>query len=364
MIRVQDRLHRGSRGRRAWLSFALPALLLPVTASAQTADRVVTRSGTVTGRIVASDAGEVQVEDRSGETKRIAVDQIREVVFGGEPQELKAARSMLARGRAAEALEELGKIQPGDLDGAEPLLLAEVASAKAIAAARAALASGGDPREPGKQVAEFLARNPQSHRTYEMQELLGDLLARAGLPDKALAEYAKLSKGPAAFQVRAASARAAMLLEQQKYAEALAEYDAALRVDADDDAGRAQKRAAEIGRARCLANLGQAEEATAQCARVIAQADPEDAATLAAAYAALGGACRAIPGREQDALIAYLTVDLVYNSSPDSHAEALYHLVELWDKAAKPERAREARAMLESAYPGSRWAKRLGGSKS
>lgn len=345
------------------------ALLLFVTAGAgstdaQTPDRVVTRTGAISGRVVAADSGEVQIEDRSGETKKVPIDQVREVVFGGEPQELKGARTMLARGRPADALEELAKMQQGDLDGAEQILLDEVEWVRAAAAARQALATGADPREPGKQVADFLARHPQSHHAYDMHELLGDLLARAGLADKALAEYAKLAAGPPAFKVRAASARAAMLLEQEKYAAALGEFDSALAIDAKDDASLAQKSAAELGRARCLAALGKGEEAAGIVREVIRQADPEDGDVLGGAYAALGHAWRAIPGKEQDALIAFLTVDLVYNASPETHAEALFNLVDLWEKAASPERAREARAMLESTYPGSKWTKKLGGAKS
>lgn len=334
------------------------------TAGAQSLDRVVTRTGTLTGKVIATDPGEVQLEDRSGETKRVPIDQVREIQFGGEPQELKAARSMLMRGRPADAIEELAKIQPGDLDGADQLLLDELDFVRAAATARAALASGADPREPGKLVADFLAKHPQSHHTYDAQQLLGDLLARAGLQEKALAEYAKLAKGPPAFKVRAASARAAMLLEQQKHAEALAEFDAALRVDAADEAGAAQKRAAELGRARCLALLGKGEDAVGILRGLIQKSDPEDGAVLAGAYNALGQAYRALPGREQDALIAFLTVDLVYNTSPEDHAEALFNLVDLWDKASNPERAREARSLLESTYPKSQWTRKLVGAKS
>lgn len=342
----------------------LVALPLMATANGQSVDRIVTRSGTVTGRVIATDAGEIQLEDRSGETKRVPIDQVREVQFGDEPQELKAARSMLLRGRPADAVEELAKIKSGDLDGAEQIILDEMDYVRAAATARAALASGSDPREPGKMVADFLAKHPQTHHTYAMHELLGDLLGRAGLPEKALAEYAKLAKGPPAFKVRAASARAAMLLEQQKFAEALAEFEAAQRVDAADEAGAAQKRAAELGRARCLARLGKGEDAVGIVRGLIQQSDPEDAGVLAGAYNTLGQAYRALPGREQDALIAFLTVDLVYNAAPEEHAEALFNLAELWDKASNPERAREARSMLESTYPKSQWTRRLAGGKS
>ena len=85
-------------------------------AVAQTADRVVTTAGTVSGRITLTAPNEVQLEDRAGETRKIPIDQIREVQFGGEPAELKSARSMLSRGRPADALEELTKIAAGDLE--------------------------------------------------------------------------------------------------------------------------------------------------------------------------------------------------------------------------------------------------------
>ena len=337
----------------------LVTLLVGRGALAQTADRVVTSTGTISGRVTATDANEVQLEDRGGEIKKIAIDQIREVQFGGEPAELKSARSMLLRGRAADSLEELAKIEPTDLDGAEQILLDEVDYVRAAATARVALAAGGDPREAGKLVADFVAKHPDSHHAYDMQELLGDLLARAGRVDNALAAFGQLAKGPPAFKVRAASARAAMLLDQGKHAEALREFDAAVKIDSNDEASAAQKRAAELGRARCLASLGKPEEAVGLVQAVIQQADPEDGEVLGRAYNALGQAYRAAAGKEQDALIAFLTVDLVYNKVPENHAEALYNLVDLWEKGANPERSREARATLESSYPGSQWAKKL-----
>jgi tetratricopeptide (TPR) repeat protein len=355
-------IRRGAiAARRFFLLFLVTVVTLLVGrgAFAQTTDRVVTSSGTVSGRVTATDANQVQLEDRAGEMKKIAIDQIREVQFGGEPAELKSARSMLLRGRAADSLEELAKIEPTDLDGAEQILLDEVDYVRAAATARVALAAGGDPREAGKLVADFVTKHPDSHHTYDMQELLGDLLARAGRVDNALAAFGQLAKGPPAFKVRAASARAAMLLEQGKHAEALREFDAAVKIDSSDEASAAQKRAAELGRARCLAHLGKPEEAVGLVQAVIQQADPEDGEVLGRAYNALGQAYRAAAGKEQDALIAFLTVDLVYNKVPENHAEALYNLVDLWEKGANPERAREARATLESSYPGSQWAKKL-----
>jgi tetratricopeptide (TPR) repeat protein len=355
--------------RRSWLALGgrafvrLTALLVaavaPAMAHGQTADRVLTTEGTVSGKVVSVSANDVDVEDRNGETKKISIDRLREVQFGGEPQSLRTARSMLARGRAAEAIEELGKIQAEELDGAEQLLLDELEFVKAGAAGRAALASGGDPKVPGKLVVDFLAKHPKSHHFYEMKELLGDLLARAGDSSGALAAYSDVGKGPAALKVRAASAKARMLFDQQKFEDAMKEYDSAIKIDANDDASAAQKRAAELGKARCLSQLGKNDDAVTLVQGIIKQADPEEKDLLAAAYNVLGGAYRAAGDKDQDALISYLTVDLVYSGSPESHAEALYNIGELWERAKNPERARETRKLLEESYPASGWTKKL-----
>lgn len=325
---------------------------------AQSADRVFTSEGSVSGKIVSVTANDVDIEDRNGDTKKITIDKIREVQFGDEPQSLRSARSMLVRGRAADALEEVGKIEADELDGAEELLLNEVEFVKAAAAGRTALASGADPKDAGKLVMDFLTKHPKSHHFYEMKELIGDLLARAGKLDGALAAYSDVAKGPPALKVRAASAKARMLFDQQKYDDAIKEYDTAIKIDANDDASAAQKRGAELGKARCLSQLGKNQEAISLVQGIIKQSDPEEKEMLGRAYNVLGNAYRAAGDKDQDALISYLTVDLVYNGSPESHAEALYNLSELWERAKNPERAREARKLLEDSYPGSWWAKK------
>jgi len=327
---------------------------------AQTPDRVLSTEGTFTGKVVAVGVDGVDLEDRGGDTRKIAIDQIREVQFGGEPQSLRAARALLGRGRAADAVEEVAKVESSELDGAEPLLLDELDFVKAAAAGRAALAAGADPKEAGRLVTEFLTKHPKSHHFYEMQELLGDLLARAAKPDAAVAAYATLARGPAAFKVRAAAAKAGMLLDQQKFAEALAEYEAAIAVDAADESSAAQKRNAQLGKARCLAGLGKNAEAVELVLGIVKQSDPEEKELLARAYNVLGAAYRAAGDKDQEALISYLTVDLVYNGSPESHSEALAHLAELWEKAKNPERSREARKLLQETYPTSPWAKKAG----
>ena len=123
---------------------------------------------------------------------------------------------MLLRGRGADALDEVGKIEANELEGAEPLVLAELDFVKAAAVGRAALDAGGDVAAAAKGVAAYLAKHAKSHHLLQMQELQGDLMARAGKADEALAAYAQLAAGPGPAKVRAAAAKGALLLSQGK----------------------------------------------------------------------------------------------------------------------------------------------------
>jgi tetratricopeptide (TPR) repeat protein len=341
------------------------AIVSPGAAWGQAADRVNLFGGTsVSGKIVSVSPVGVDVENSDGDAQKVAIETVREVQFGAEPQSLKNARAMLLRGRGADARDEVGKIEADELDGAEPLVLAEVDFVRAAAAAQAVLEAGGDPATAAKTVADYLAKHPKSHHFFQMQELLGDLHARAGKPAEALAAYQQLDSGPPGMKVRAASAKAAMLLSQGKPDEAMAEYDAAIKLAGSDKASQPQKRSAELGKARCLSLQGKQDPAIEMVLQIIKDSGPEEKELLSRAYNVLGGAYRSMAGREQDALIQFLTVDLVYNTLPESHAEALFNLGELWDKGSNPERAREARQNLKAAYPASPWAAKLEASKS
>ena len=93
---------------------------------------------------------------------------------------------------------------------------------------------------------------------------------------------------------------------------------------------------------------------------ILRSSDPEEGDLLGRGYNVLGEAFRAA-GKDQDALISYLTVDLVYNSNPQNREEALFNLVELWKRGNFAERAREAQEQLESTYPNSPWLRKLTG---
>ena len=78
---------------------------------------------------------------------------------------------------------------------------------------------------------------------------------------------------------------------------------------------------------------------------------------MARAYNVLGTAYRQT-GRTQEALLAFLHVDVLYPSVPEAHAEALANLADLWQQVHQNERANRARKTLEEEYPDSPWTKK------
>jgi tetratricopeptide (TPR) repeat protein len=145
------------------------------------------------------------------------------------------------------------------------------------------------------------------------------------------------------------------------YAEALAKFDGVLAASQDDARAREQKLLATLGRAVCLAGTGKADEGIALATKIIDENNSQEKPVLfAKAYNALG-TCFLKAEKRQDALLAFLHVDLLFNQDPDAHAESLYHLSSLWKDMNKSERVLKARSLLESRYSGSPWANKKQG---
>ena len=321
---------------------------------------VLTDGNRVRGSIVSIAPDGIEIEGRSG-IEKFSISEIREVILDGEPESLASARTLLVRRDPQGAIDELTKLEPADIKDAEPRIREEYEFLKVATAAGAATAANGD--AAAQALAAFLTRNARSHHFFEGQEILGDLYARMGKYAEAATAYGALDRGPSALRIRAASSKARLLLEQGKPADAIKEFEAATKIPTEpgDSASAAQKGEARLGMARCLARTGKAADGVTVARAAIREADPGDRDLLAAAFAALGECQRAGGGKDEDALISFLTVDLVDNTVPEQHAEALYNLVELWEATKQPERAREARQALATTYPDSPWAKKLGG---
>jgi len=323
----------------------------------QAADIVRTIDGDrLTVTVTASSRDGLTVEDRDGAQRSLSVAEIIDVQFDGEPQELRTARNLLTRGRSGDALEELSKIDAAA--GLTDLMKADRDFLAAASQAKTALLDASNQeqlRNAGRELLAFATTHPQSFHYYATRELVGDLLAASGDTEKAGEFYEQLAAGPPAMKIRAATGRGRMLLAVGDFAGAVAAFEQAEAIDATDAASLEQKRLAGLGKARGLGGLGKGDEAIAAVNLLLDGADPEDAELLGPAYNTLGDAHRAA-GRLQDAVLSYLTVDLVYNTNPSAHAEALAKLAEVWDEIGQPERSREARNTLQSTYPETSWA--------
>jgi tetratricopeptide (TPR) repeat protein len=309
------------------------------------------------GRIVQMTAQEVTLVT-SVKNETIPVNQIESLDFDGEPTVLKNARNCVADGRYADAQKFLEGVNLDNIDRAE--LKQEVEFYAALATTRLALSGKLRIVDAGKLMGDFVSKYPQNFHYLEANELLGDLLVANMRYGDARKYYERVGQAPwPDYKMRAAVAIGQVLLAEGKPEEAMKSFEGVLRMKAADGLSQAQHLAATLGKARCLAETKQADEAIKIARDVIAKADAaEDAALLARAYNTLGVALRKA-GRTQEALFAFLRVDTLYSSDGDAHAEALYHLVHVWQDLKNVVRMQETRRILEDQYKESRWCKAM-----
>jgi tetratricopeptide (TPR) repeat protein len=315
-------------------------------------------TGTVKGTLSAMTPTEVSLDMAAGQKKQIAVNDIDAILFEGEPPEIKLVRSQIANGNFEQALTMLEKIDPAKVT--RPEVKQDLMFYKALSRARLALAGSGDVREAGSQMRTFVNANPTNYHFLPAAELLGDLFAAVGLLDRAYEQYAVVEKAPwPEYKMRAGVAKGRVLASQKKYPEALAAFDAVLKLSGGGkEAAESQKLAAQLGKATCLAATGEPDAGIKLVQEVIDKAEPEDADLNARAYVTLGNCYRQKEGATKDALLAFLHVDLLYNRDREAHAEALWNLARLWNELGKPERALQATQLLKDHYGGTSWASR------
>jgi tetratricopeptide (TPR) repeat protein len=189
--------------------------------------------------------------------------------------------------------------------------------------------------------------------------MMGDLLMISGRFENAQKQYAELAKTPwPDYKMRSAVAVGRTLQAQNKHAEAIRQFDAALAMADDGTDSQNQKLSATLGKAVSLAETGKVDEAAGIIQKIIQDTDPQERELHARAYNALG-TCYEKANKQKEALLAFLHVDVLYNTVPEAHAEALAHLVPLWKDIGQDERSRESREMLQQRYSGSRWAKQM-----
>jgi tetratricopeptide (TPR) repeat protein len=314
----------------------------------------------VSGTLKSVTATEATIDVTGGKLEKIPVTDIESIEYDGEPNDLKLARSALKSGSDKNALVQLDKIKLETV--VKPEVRADIAFYRAYANARMALAGAGNIKDAGGMMFQFASTNTNNYHYLQAQEMLGELLVADGNIDAALKAYALLDASPIdEYKMRAGTARGRALLSQKKYPEAQAEFEKVLTIPFNPmtqkgTSAESQRFAAVLGKAQCQAYTGGFEDAIKELeGNIIANINPEEAALQALAYNTLGNCYNQKPDGKKSALLAFLHVDVLYNSVPAAHAEALWNLSGLWVDIGKNERGQECLNRLNRLYPGSPW---------
>jgi tetratricopeptide (TPR) repeat protein len=294
-------------------------------------------------------------------TKEFAVNEIKFVQLPGAPRDLIEAQNAAADADWGRVIELLDKIPPPQL--ASEMVKQEVDFYRALAGARLAVSRGAgapaaaEAQAAGTALVAYLNANRNSWHFYDTNEAVGDLLVSMGRFEQAPAYYNELASAPwPEYKMRAAVALGRALASQGKHAEAIKQFDVAIATDAKTKSAQAQALVAKIGKAKSAIELGRAQEGMQLLTKAIDELPTEDNQLCGTAYNALGNAYLQLK-QPKDALYAFLFVDSLYNQSAPQHAEALYHLKDLWNQLSHPDRAKEAADKLKSRYPTSPWNK-------
>ena len=335
-------------------------------ASVDAADQVVTRNETLFGKIESVSTEAVQLLPRGSVSaaRKIGVSDIVMIQFSDEPQDLIEAKRRLVKNNFVGALEAIQQVDEDEIQSASVAVRGEYAYVRAVAGGHVAMGAAGKISSALSSIKNVIDQFTRSIHYYELLEVAGDLEQALGRYDEAASRYKKIALGPPPMVVRAGRLKGDVLAAEGRYPEAIKEFEKVQSVDLVGGFVEQEKMMACLGQAESLLSLGRFSEAASLIRTMLSGSHPEEVpiatthVLLGNAYSLLGRALAEMK-QDQDALIAYLTVDLVYGDSPETHAEALFQLFQLWNRGGYPRRAEEVRKKLIKTYPKSTWATEL-----
>jgi len=295
----------------------------------------------------------VKIQQGSSE-REIPVNTIKSLNWNAEPLDLKNARSTEKAGNLTKALELYAKVKE-NAGGLSKDAQTDLAYLTARTQAKQALMNPSQADEAIQALEGFKSSNPNHFRFYELNEYLGRLYAVKGETAKATAAFNAMKSAPYKdYQMAAQILAADALMADGKVDEAKQGYQTVANMQTETQQELNRKNEARLGLALCQTRQGQPAEAVKIANAVISETEPTQTAVQARAFLRKGDALLALE-KPQEAVIAFLAVDLLFSSEPNLHAEALHHLSTLWTQLGKADRASDARARLRSQYPESPW---------
>ena len=331
--------------------------LLPTSLFA--VDMVMKRSDgkTVNGVISGMSKTELTLKRTGGEETIPAYD-IAQITWDGGGGELKLGYSDENNGRYDSANQRYLKAKvdaknPSEyLKGELEYLIARVAAKQGL----------GDPdkREGAIQKLQAAQRTyPEHIRYYESIQLLSQVQLAAKDFNGARNTVEALKKAPwSDLNLAGQIIEGRVLMGEGKIDEAIAAFNAASNSGGDSPAETARKYEAKLGQATCLVTQTKFDEALRILDEVTEKGPIDDSAVQAEAYVLQGRALQGL-GRNKEAALSYLHVDILFPKEANYHAESLYQLSGLWKLVQHPDRSIEAAGKLVQIYPNSEWRKKL-----
>lgn len=340
--------------------FVLAALVLGLlTGRASAVDEVVLQSTgeTIRGTIANITKSGLEVQ-QTGRATPVAVTDIADIRWDSEPPELNITRIRERNGELEEALKSYQTLADS-IEAAKVEMKKDVNFLVARTLGKQAIADPAKKDAAIKALEDFVNANAESIRYYEALDWLGRVQKATGELAAAKTTYQRIA-GAEIPEIKTSGLNALgrVKIEEEDFAGATADFDQVIQAGGQGPAAMRQQFAAQLGKAIVLQKQGDNAGSTKLLDEVIAKSSPDDAAVQAEAFLQKG-ICHEALGQQQDALLAFLHVDILFSSQPDAHAEALFHLTRLWDAAGRADRAGAARAGLTQRYPNSEWAKQL-----
>ena len=342
---------------------SMPLVVLSVLVclvSTAAADRIVRKSvkTPLDGEIKDISKTEVVLEKKAGGSETIAAGDILTITWTDEPAGLNIARINENNGAFDKAIEAYRKALEGAASGSDGLK-ADLSWAIARVLGRQALGDQAKADEAIKELEAFRTKHGSHYTFYEAVRLLGELYLMKKDFVKAQAQFEALGKAPTPdFQMASKIALGRLAMADNKVDDAVTAFDAVIAMTANSPQEVSQQLEAKLNKARIVLGKNQVDEALALLDEVLAKCQADDSRLQAEAYLRQGDCYRA-QNKEQDAVLAYLHVDVLFSAEKSQHAEALFQLTKLFTKLAQPARASEHREKLEGEYPTSDWAKQI-----
>ncbi len=338
------------------LPFALALCCCACATVGQAADRVYPHNDApASGKITSLSPVKVVINVR-GKDQTFDMADVQKIAFDGEPRELERARDQFLNGQYDQALDEIKKVNAAGVSN--PVIRQEVEFYRWYCEGKMSLSGEGDKSAAIQGLRAIASANRNTHHLFDVGEMLGELHLAIGKPTEAAQFFSVLLKATDdTTKARGVYRLGLVELAEDKNDEALTRFSQLVSAPSSSAEMTRLKNLAKVGMAVCDERAGDLDGAQQKLQELVDQTPSSDAELFARIKNAQG-ACFVKQDQPVQALLSYLQTDLLFFSASEAHAEALYHLQDLWKQYGNAAKAADAKQRLETQYASTIWANR------